>query len=67
MNSELLTIPDTASECQVSTRQIWKMMSNGLFGPEVIRLGRCVRVRASELRNWIDAGCPTETRGVKQH
>ena len=60
MDCELLTIKETSRDVlKQSERKTWKDIATGRFGPAVLRLGRCVRVRADELRDWIDAGCPS--------
>ena len=55
---QLLTIRQSAERCAISTRTLYKMISCGRFGPNLVRLGRSVRVRESELAAWIQAGCP---------
>ncbi|MBI4578865.1 MAG: helix-turn-helix domain-containing protein [Planctomycetes bacterium] len=54
----LLTIRDVAATLRLSQRAVWSMLSSGRFGPEVIRLGRSVRIRSGELSDWVLAGCP---------
>ncbi len=56
---QLLTIRQSAERCAISTRALYKMISCGRFGPELVRLGRSVRVREPELATWIQAGCPS--------
>jgi predicted DNA-binding transcriptional regulator AlpA len=56
----LLTIRMVARDwLRKSERGLWRDIASGTFGPELIRLGRSVRVRVSELDEWIQAGCPT--------
>ena len=57
-STELLTVTGVAQSLKVSVRQVWKMHSAGTL-PAPIKLGRCVRWRASELARWLDAGAPT--------
>ena len=40
----------------VSRRSWWRFVSEGR-APQPIRLGRCVRWRLAEIRNWIADGC----------
>jgi len=54
----LLTLRQCAAQLGISTRSVWAMLAAGRFGPDLVRLGRCVRIRATELDRWICAGCP---------
>jgi len=45
----------------VSERHVWAMNSRGRL-PRPIRLGRAVRWRVAELRDWLAAGCPERSR-----
>jgi predicted DNA-binding transcriptional regulator AlpA len=56
---ELLTFDEVAKLEKRTTRGLRKDISAGRFGPDIIRLGRSVRVRASEFRAWVEAGCPS--------
>jgi predicted DNA-binding transcriptional regulator AlpA len=49
---------------QVSPRTLWRLLSAGKL-PEPIRVGRSVRWRMSDIREWIDSGCPP-TRGDQE-
>jgi hypothetical protein len=40
------------------------MRVRGAFGPEVIRAGRKLLVRADELRRWVDAGMPNRSTWI---
>jgi len=53
----LLRIPDAAKLCGVSPRTFWTLIANGR-APQVVRIGRCVRLRASDVNRWIRLGCP---------
>lgn len=56
-DSQLLTAERVAEWLQISTRSVWRLLSSGkLLRP--VRLGGNVRWRASELKRWIEAGCP---------
>lgn len=66
MRSSLLTIPDVAEATQKSARGIRKDIAAGRFGPDLVRLGRSVRVRADEFEAWIAAGCPARTKWLAQ-
>jgi len=59
MEERLVTMTDVAERLRISRRAVWAMLSSKRFGPEVIRLGRAVRVRAAELSDWVRDGCPT--------
>jgi hypothetical protein len=56
--SELLTFREVAGAVRKTERGVRKDLAAGRFGPDVIRLGRSVRVRADEFRAWIESGCP---------
>lgn len=43
---------------QISTRQVWRLHSLGQL-PKPVRLGACVRWRVQEIRDFVDAGCPS--------
>lgn len=59
MSNGLLDIRTVARDwLKKSERGLRKDIDCGVFGPELIRLGRSVRVRAMELDQWISAGCP---------
>lgn len=45
----------------VSARHVWALNSSGRM-PSAVRLGRSVRWRANEIREWLEAGCPTRER-----
>lgn len=55
---ELLTIMQVAKAEKKSTRGVRKDVAAGRFGPDLIRLGRSVRIRADEFSAWIQAGAP---------
>lgn len=57
MESELLNVREVAKTLGVCARLVWKMSASGQ-APKPVRLGRCVRWRVGELREWIEAGCP---------
>ncbi len=54
----LLRIPEAAKLTGVSPRKFWQLISCG-NAPPVVRIGRAVRVRASDLDLWITLGCPS--------
>ena len=58
----LLTLRDVAKAVQKTERGLRKDVDAGRFGPDVIRLGRSVRVRTDEFTEWIRAGCPDRQR-----
>lgn len=55
--TELLTAGDLARRLRLSIRMVRKLNSEGSL-PNPIRLGRSIRWRASEVAEWIAAGCP---------
>lgn len=54
----LLTIPESAQRQKISVRHHWALIAAGKFGPDLLRLGRSVRIRAAELADWLTAGAP---------
>ena len=54
----LLTVPQVAKLVGLAPRTIWKLIS-AARAPEVVRLGRSVRLRASDVDLWIRLGCPS--------
>lgn len=62
----LLTVAETARRMMVSVRHVWGMVSAGKFGPDLIRLGRAVRVRSDELSEWLAAGAPSRDCWIAQ-
>ena len=61
--SERLALPaaDVAKLLGISQRHLYTLNASGQL-PRPIRLGRSVRWRADELRDWLDAGCPARDR-----
>lgn len=57
----LLTISDVASMCSCSTRHVRRLIDGGLC-PAPIRLSRLVRLRRSDVEQWIVDGCPRDRR-----
>ena len=53
---ELMTVRDLAARLKISSRQIWKLSASGRL-PKPVRLARSVRWRASDIQEFIDAGC----------
>ncbi len=57
----LLSAKRVAEMLQVSTRTLWRLLSDGrLIDP--VRIGRSVRWRKDELLRWIAAGCPPRSK-----
>ena len=54
----MITARQLAVLLQVSTRQVWRMLSAGRV-PKPIRVGGIVRWRMAEVENWIAEGCPS--------
>ena len=59
----LLDIKAVAKRLGVNDQTVWGYWISGQM-PGPIRIGRCVRWRAEELRMWILAGCPTNTAAL---
>jgi len=57
----LLPAAEAAKLLSVSERHFYKLHSSGRV-PRPIRLGRAVRWRADELRDWVAAGTPPRDR-----
>ncbi len=56
-----LPAADVAKLLGISQRHLHTLNASGRL-PRPIRLGRSVRWRADELRDWLDAGCPARDR-----
>jgi excisionase family DNA binding protein len=52
----LLTAKELAALLDVSLRTIWRRRSDGSM-PTPLRVGRSIRWRLSDIRNWIANGC----------
>ena len=57
----LLRVPDVAKLAGIAPRTMWKLIATAR-APEVIRIGRAVRMRASDVDLWIKLGCPSRDR-----
>lgn len=53
----LFKIPEGAKLANISPRMLQKLIASER-APEVVRIGRAVRMRASDLHLWIQLGCP---------
>lgn len=53
----LLSAPAVARMLDVSARQVWRLLAGGRI-PRPVKIGRSVRWRSAELREWIADGCP---------
>jgi predicted DNA-binding transcriptional regulator AlpA len=53
---EMVNARTAAAIVGVSRRSWWRFVAEGK-APKPIRLGRCVRWRLVEIRNWISRGC----------
>lgn len=54
----LLKITEAAKLTGVSVRKYYALLA-AERAPEIVRIGRSVRVRASDLSLWIKLGCPS--------
>jgi predicted DNA-binding transcriptional regulator AlpA len=68
MTEHLLTLRQVAERLHLCRHAVCTMMTDGRFGPDVLRLGRVIRVRESELSAWLAAGAPSRALWVQiQH
>ncbi|HCD32043.1 MAG TPA: hypothetical protein DER01_06510 [Phycisphaerales bacterium] len=58
----LLDVRQVAKMLNASSRTVYRLSDMGRM-PQPVKLGALVRWRAVELRDWIDAGCPTCRKG----
>ncbi len=56
--SLLLSAREVARLLRVSERHLYTLQARGEL-PAPVRLGRCVRWRAMEVRAWVEAGSPS--------
>lgn len=61
----LVGITDTASMLSISRPMLYQMMSDGRFGLMGVRFGRKRLFSVEELRNWVQAECPTTEKWIK--
>ena len=57
----LMPAAEAAKLLSISERHFYKLHSSGRV-PRPIRLGRAVRWRADELRDWLAAGAPSRSQ-----
>jgi predicted DNA-binding transcriptional regulator AlpA len=55
----LLTAPQVADLCAVSSRTVWRWDSLGLL-PTPVRIAGTTRWRRADVESWVQAGCPSE-------
>jgi excisionase family DNA binding protein len=55
--AELLTVNDVAAMLSCSTRHVRRLIDAGLC-PAPLRLSKLVRLRRSDIEQWIADGCP---------
>lgn len=55
--NKLMTVLETAGVLGVGTRSIWRWRDLGRM-PAPVKIGGCVRWRASDIEEWLAAGCP---------
>ncbi len=55
---ELLTVQEVATCLKISVRQVWKLLSAGRL-PRPLRLARSVRFRATDIKFFVEIGCPS--------
>lgn len=56
-----LSAADVGRLLDISQRHVWALDRSGRL-PRPIKLGRCTRWRADELRDWLAAGSPSRER-----
>lgn len=54
MTDNLLTLPEVAERLRIPLSSLYDMRTRGT-APPGIRVGRSVRVRASDLERWLEA------------
>lgn len=54
---ELLTIQEIAALTKLCPRTLRKLKATGRM-PKAVKLGAAVRWRASDIRFWVEVGCP---------
>lgn len=55
-DDKLLSVKEVAERLGCSSRQCWKLLASGRL-PEVVRLGRSVKWRDSDVQRFIAVGC----------
>jgi len=53
----LISVSELATILKISPRSVWRLLSAGRI-VEPIRIGGTVRWRFSEVKDWIQQGCP---------
>lgn len=61
----LVNITTATKILSMSRSKIYKMLSNGSFGPELIKVGKRSLFRYKELEQWVDAGLPSKGKWQK--
>ena len=52
-------IAGAAALLSISPSHLFALRRAGKFGPKPCKLGRSCRFRVDELRQWLEAGCPS--------
>jgi excisionase family DNA binding protein len=60
----LISVSELATILKISPRSVWRLLSAGKM-VEPIRIGGTVRWRFSEVKDWIQQGCPPTDGGRK--
>ena len=58
----LISVEEVSDLLGISVRSVWRLHSSHQI-PEPVRLAGSVRWRLSEVRDWVDAGCPPLDNG----
>lgn len=58
----LISAETTARLLGISRSAFYSLLSSGRIGPLPVRLGRSVRWRIHEIRDWVESGCPPHDR-----
>lgn len=53
----LISVDELATILKISSRSVWRLLSAGKL-VEPVRIGGAVRWRLSEVKHWIEQGCP---------
>lgn len=57
MDGKLLNAVDVAAVLRVGQRTLWRWRDSGRL-PAPVKIGGCVRWRASDIEQWVAAACP---------
>jgi predicted DNA-binding transcriptional regulator AlpA len=61
----LLSVGKLASLLNISINRVWELQASGQLGPQPVSLDGQPLWRRSEVKDWIDAGCPRRDRWLE--